>query len=110
LTFNGGLGIILINNSGSVLPFANPMEPVQKKGDFVEFIKFKELENKLKNLLDEHTSMKKKNLELETALRNKIAELEEANNKLRGFKEERDSVRTKVDSLLELLQDIGVPK
>jgi uncharacterized coiled-coil DUF342 family protein len=37
-------------------------------------------------------------------------ELEEANNKIRGLKEERDSVRTKVDSLLDLLQDISVPK
>ena len=73
-------------------------------------IKFKELENKLKNLLDEHASIKKTNVALEAALKNKNTELEEANNKLRGFKEERDSVRTKVDSLLELLQDIGVPK
>jgi len=51
----------------------------------VELIKFKELESKLKNLIDEYSSLKKKNLE-------------------------RDSVRTKVDSLLDLLQDISVPK
>jgi uncharacterized coiled-coil DUF342 family protein len=76
----------------------------------MEMIKFKELESKLKNLLDEHAALKKKNSELEIDLTNKITELEEANNKLRGFVEERDSVRTKVDSLLELLQDIGVPK
>lgn len=76
----------------------------------MELIKFKELESKLKKLLDEYASLKKKNLELETEVKNKIAELEEATNKFRGFKEERDSVRTKVDSLLELLQDIGVPK
>jgi uncharacterized coiled-coil DUF342 family protein len=76
----------------------------------MELIKFKELESKLKNLLDEYASLKKKNLELETEVKNKNAELEEATNKLRGLKEEKDSVRTKVDSLLELLQDIGVPK
>jgi len=76
----------------------------------MELIKFKELENKLQSLLDEYASLKKKNLELEAEVKNKIAELEEATNKLRGFKEERDSVRTKVDSLLELLQDIGVSK
>jgi uncharacterized coiled-coil DUF342 family protein len=76
----------------------------------VELIKFKELENKLKNLIDEHSSLKKKNLEIEALLKNKIMELEEANNKIRGLKEERDSVRTKVDSLLDLLQDISVPK
>jgi len=76
----------------------------------VELIKFKELENKLKNLIDEYSSLKKKNLEIEILLKNKGMELEEANNKIRGLKEERDSVRTKVDSLLDLLQDISVPK
>jgi uncharacterized coiled-coil DUF342 family protein len=76
----------------------------------MELIKFKELENKLKNLLEEYASLKKRNLELEAEVKNKIAELGEATNKLRGLKEERDSVRTKVDSLLELLQDIGVSK
>ena len=76
----------------------------------MELIKFKELENKLKNLLEEYASLKKKNLDLEAEVKNKIAELEEATNKLRGLKEERDSVRTKVDSLLELLQDIGITK
>jgi uncharacterized coiled-coil DUF342 family protein len=81
-----------------------------RQSDFMELIKFKELESKLKNLIDEYASLKKKNLELETEVKNKIAELEEAGNKLRGLAEERDSVRTKVDSLLELLQDIGVPK
>jgi uncharacterized coiled-coil DUF342 family protein len=86
----------------------NPLQ--ERPSDFMELIKFKELESKIKNLLDEHASLKKKNLELETEVKNKITELEEASNKLRGFKEERDSVRTKVDSLLGLLQDIGVPK
>ena len=76
----------------------------------MELIKFKELENKLKNLIDEYSSLKRKNLEIETLLKNKGMELEEANNKIRGLKEERDSVRTKVDSLLDLLQDISVPK
>ena len=76
----------------------------------MELIKFGELENKLKNLFNEHAVLKKKNLELEAEIKNKTAELEEVNNKLREFKEERDSVRTKVDSLLKLLQDIGVPQ
>ena len=76
----------------------------------MELMKFKELEEKLKNLLDEHASLKKRNWELQEELKKNITELEEANNKLRGFQEERDSVRTKVDSLLELLQDIGDPK
>jgi hypothetical protein len=53
----------------------------------VELIKFKELENKLKNLIDEYSSLKKKNLEIEALLKNKGMELEEANNKIRGLKE-----------------------
>jgi len=76
----------------------------------MELMRFKELEEKLRSLLDEHALLKKRNLEIETDFKRNIAELEEANNKLRGFQEERDSVRTKVDSLLELLQDIGGPK
>jgi uncharacterized coiled-coil DUF342 family protein len=76
----------------------------------MELIQFSELEHKLKNLLGEHAALKKRNLELEAEVKNKIAELEGVSNKLKEFKEERDSVRTKVDSLLELLQDIGVPQ
>ncbi len=76
----------------------------------MELIKFKELESKLKNLIEEYSLLKKKNLEVETLLKNKVTELGEANNQIRGLKEERDSVRTKVDSLLDLLQDISVSK
>ncbi len=76
----------------------------------MELIKFKELEVKLKNLIEEYSVLKKRNLEVETLLKNKATELNEAHNQIRGLKEERDSVRTKVDSLLDLLQDISVPK
>jgi uncharacterized coiled-coil DUF342 family protein len=74
----------------------------------VELVKFEELESKLKNLIEEHTVLKKKNRELEEIVRSKGLELEEANNKLRGLNEERNTVRTKVDSLLDLLQNINV--
>jgi len=76
----------------------------------VELVKFKELENKIRNLLSEHSLLKKKNQELEELLKNKGLELEESNIKIRGLNEERNSIRTKVDSLLDLLQDINVPK
>jgi uncharacterized coiled-coil DUF342 family protein len=76
----------------------------------VELIKFKELESKLRTLIEEYAVLKKRNLEVETLLKNKVTELGEANNLIRGLNEERDSVRTKVDSLLDLLQDISVPK
>lgn len=72
-----------------------------------EFVKFQELESKIKNLLEEHALLRKKNYELEELLKSKGLELEGANNKIRGLNEERDSIRTKVDSLLDLLQDIN---
>lgn len=73
----------------------------------MELVKFEELESKLKNLLEEHIFLKKKNRELEEILRNVGLELEEANNNIRGLNEERNTIRTKVDSLLDLLQDIN---
>jgi uncharacterized coiled-coil DUF342 family protein len=73
-----------------------------------EFVKFQELESKIKNLLEEHALLRNKNYELEELLKSKGLELEGANNKIRGLNEERDSIRTKVDSLLDLLQDINV--
>jgi uncharacterized coiled-coil DUF342 family protein len=80
----------------------------EKFGWHVEIVKFKELEDKIKNLISEHTVLKKKNQELEDLLKNKGLELEEANNKIRGLSEEKNSMRTKVDSLLDLLQEIDV--
>lgn len=74
----------------------------------MELVKFEELESKLKNLIEEHTVLKKKIRELEEIVRSKGLELEEANNKLRGLNEERNTIRTKVDSLLDLLQNINV--
>ena len=74
----------------------------------MELVKFEELEDKIKDLIEEHASLKKRNSELEELLKSKGLELEGANNKIRGLNEERNSVRTKVDSLLDLLQDIKV--
>lgn len=73
----------------------------------MELVKFEELESKLRNLLEEHIFLKKKNRELEEIIRSKGLELEEANNKIRGLNEERNTIRTKVDSMLDLLQDIN---
>jgi len=74
----------------------------------VELVKFEELESKIRNLVEEHVLLRKKNSELEELLKSKGLELEGANNKIRGLDEERDAIRTKVDSLLDLLQDINV--
>jgi len=78
-------------------------------GGFVEFLKFEELEKKITGLVENHALLKKRNLELEKLFQNKSMELEEANKKLGGLREERDAVRTKVDALLGLLQDIKAP-
>jgi len=72
----------------------------------VEFVKFKELEEKITKIIEETAVLKTRSQELEELLKNKDRELEEANKKLKGLNEERETVRAKVDSLLDLLQDI----
>ena len=85
------------------------LESLREKGGIVEFLKFNELEKKINGLLGDYALLKKRNLELEELLQNKITELDEANKKMEGLREERDAVRTKVDSLLDLLQEIKAP-
>jgi uncharacterized coiled-coil DUF342 family protein len=75
----------------------------------VDLIKFTELENKINGLLENYVLLKKKNAELEEQLKNKTKELEQTNLKLEDLKEEKDAIRTKVDSLLDLLQEIKAP-
>lgn len=72
--------------------------------------KFGELEGKIRNLMAQYDGLKKRNQELEILLNNKSLELEEVKNQLEGINEERDASRTKIDSLLDLLQDINVPR
>ena len=75
----------------------------------MEFLKFDELEKKISGLIEDYAVLKKRNRELEGLLQNKSMEIEEANKQMGGLKEERDAIRTKVDSLLDLLQEIKVP-
>jgi chromosome segregation ATPase len=75
----------------------------------LELTNFRDLEEKIKVVVSEYELLKKRNQELETFLDQKNTELEEANKNIRGLKEERDFIRTKVDSLLNLLHDIHVP-
>jgi len=75
----------------------------------VEFQKFSELESKISGLLGDYALLKKRNLELEEELQRKTKELEEANFKMEGLREDKDAVRSKVDSLLDLLQEIKAP-
>ena len=73
----------------------------------MELVKFKELEGRIKELVEEHNTLKKKTKELEELVAIKNGELKEANGKIAKLNEERDSVRHKVDTLLDLLEDIN---
>lgn len=74
----------------------------------MELVKFNELEEKVKSIIKEYALLKKRNEELEILLKGKDGELEEVRNKIGMLNEERDSVRTKVDSLLDMLHGIEI--
>jgi len=76
----------------------------------VELERFKELEEKIKGIINEKVQLKKQIQKLEEALKNKETELVGLDNKLKTLDEERNSVRARVDSLLELLADIELAK
>ena len=75
----------------------------------VELERFGELEQKIKRILEEYSTLKNRNHELEKLLEGKSVELEEAKNRVRVLNEEKDAVRTGVDMLLDMLHDIEVP-
>ncbi|HOD31603.1 MAG TPA: hypothetical protein PLW90_09085 [Smithellaceae bacterium] len=74
----------------------------------MELEKFKELEDKIKGIVNEKVFLKKQIQILEDALKDKEAELVGLNNKLKTLNEERNSVSARVDLLLELLADIDL--
>lgn len=76
----------------------------------MELGKFKELEDKIKGIVSEQVFLKKQIQILEEALKNKESELGVLNNKLKALDEERNNVRARVDSLLDLLADIEIAK
>jgi chromosome segregation ATPase len=54
--------------------------------------------------------LKKQISVLEEALKNKESEIEDLKSKINALDEERNSVRARVDNLLDLLADIEVGK
>jgi len=76
----------------------------------VDLGKFNELEDKIKSIVSEQDFFKKQYQILEEALKNKESEIEDFKSKLKALDEERNSVRARVDSLLDLLADIEVAK
>lgn len=76
----------------------------------MELEKFKKLEDKIKVIVSEKVSLKKQIQILEETLKNKEAELEGVKGKLKTLDEERNSVRARVDSLLDLIADVDSVK
>ena len=76
----------------------------------MEIGKFNELEDKIKGIISEKIFLKKQIQTLEEVLKNKESEIEVLNNKLKALDGERENVRARVDSLLELLADIELAK
>lgn len=76
----------------------------------MEIGKFNELEDKIKGIISEKIFLKKQLQTLEEVLKNKESEIEDLNNKLKALDGERENVRARVDSLLELLADIELVK
>ena len=76
----------------------------------MELEKFKKLEDKIKVIVSEKVSLKKQIQILEETLKSKEAELEGVKGKLKALDEERNSVRARVDSLLDLIADVDSVK
>ena len=76
----------------------------------MELEKFKKLEDKIKVIVGEKVSLNKQIQILEETLKNKEAELEGVKGKLKALDEERNSVRARVDSLLDLIADVDSVK
>jgi septal ring factor EnvC (AmiA/AmiB activator) len=76
----------------------------------VELEKFAKLEDKIKVIITEKVSLKKQIQTLEDTLKSKEAELEKVNAKIKALDEERNSVRARVDSLLDLIADVDLAK
>ncbi|HNS56571.1 MAG TPA: hypothetical protein PKO34_05920 [Smithellaceae bacterium] len=76
----------------------------------MEIGKFNELEDKIKGIISEKIFLKQQIQTLEEVLKNKESEIEDLNNKLKALDGERENVRARVDSLLELLADIELVK
>ncbi|MDO9514971.1 MAG: cell division protein ZapB [Syntrophales bacterium] len=74
----------------------------------MELERFGELERKIRGIVEEYSTLKNRNQELERLLEEKNAQLEKAESKARVLNEQEDAVRTKVDVLLDMLRDIEV--
>ena len=74
----------------------------------MELDKFNALEGKIKSIVKEYSLLKKQNQDLQGLLKNTELELEGARGRLLELNEERDAIRTKLDALINLLQDVDI--
>jgi len=72
------------------------------------FEKFNELEERIKKIVEDYILLKRDYSELKELLERKDRELEEAGNRIKNLSEEKESIREKVDSLLDMLHDVTV--
>ncbi len=72
----------------------------------MELERFGELERKIREIVEGCSTLKNRNQELERLLEESNARLEEAERKTHTLSEQKDAVRTKVDTLLDMLRDI----
>ncbi len=104
MTFQGFVAILAAKKSHTGRPDCQAAGA--DKGEPVELTSFEELDKKIRIVISDYALLKKQYGELEEQLKKKSLDLEEAQNHIRGLTEERDFIRTKVDSLLELLRDV----
>jgi hypothetical protein len=76
----------------------------------VELDKFRELEERIRVIIEDYLFLKKRNKELEELLEGTNTELEKAKNRIRILTEGEEAIRMKVDLLLDMLQDVKVPQ
>ena len=76
----------------------------------MELNKFKELEERIKSIIEEYSLVKKRNSELEALLGGTDTELEKAKSRIRVLTEGEEAIRAKVDLLLDMLHDVKVPQ
>ncbi|MBN2398024.1 MAG: cell division protein ZapB [Deltaproteobacteria bacterium] len=72
----------------------------------MELERFGELERRIRELVEGHSALRHRNQELERLLEERSARLEEAEGKAQALIEQKDAVRAKVDTLLDMLRDV----
>jgi len=75
----------------------------------VQLQRFNELEERIKEIVNEYEAVAKENRELKELLEQKKEEVERSRATIQSLEEERKTVRDKIDSLLSLLGGIQIP-